>query len=161
MTKNAIIILIFVFLLFIFANSQTCGEIVRACGTYNASPYGSLIFKEPNKMIKICSICECEFDINSTEKKKAGGFINHCPQCSNEENPKYLGVASADGKFNQISILKFESKEDRQKYANYWKNNSGLNKSKSCQLGKHLSTDPNIKFKSIQSFSPTNHKGKQ
>lgn len=107
-----------------------------------------------------CIICEEEFNVNSIEKKKSGGLINHCPDCSIESSTKYLGVNSADGKFNQISILSFSSNEDRQKYSDFWKNNSGNNVSKSCQLGKHLSSTPNIKFKSISSFKPTNHKGK-
>ncbi len=111
-------------------------------------------------MNKECIICQEIFDTNSLEKKKSGGLINHCPDCSIESSTKYLGVGSADGKFSQISILSFSSKEDRQKYSDFWKNNQGLHRGKVCSLGKHLSTTPNINFKSITSFRPTNHKGK-
>lgn len=107
-----------------------------------------------------CKICEEEFDPKSPEKRKAGGFIYHCPDCATESVAPYAGVASADGKIGQISILKFNSIQDREKYLNFWKNNVGLYKSKNCQLGKHLSATPNIAFKTIQEFRPTNHKGK-
>jgi len=109
----------------------------------------------------ICIICNEEFDSNSSEKRKVGGLINNCPDCSEETTIKYMGVSSADGKQAQATILKFESEEDKEKYIKFWKNNSGFNKGKSCQLGSHLSTDPKIKFKTISGFNPTNHKGKQ
>jgi hypothetical protein len=73
---------------------------------------------------------------------------------------KYAGVFSADGKQAQATILKFSSTDDKQKYLAFWKNNSGFNKGKSCQLGSHLSTTPGIKFQTLVEFSPTNHKGK-
>lgn len=115
-------------------------------------------------MIK-CRICDTFFNPLSVKKKQLGGYYNVCESCTEEytgeDVPKYLGVASADGKFNQISILSFSKKEDREKYAHFWQNNSGLNKSKSCQLGKHLSTTPNVSFKSITQFKSVNHKGKQ
>lgn len=107
-----------------------------------------------------CKICEEEFNEKSPEKKRAGGLINNCPDCSIEHTAKYAGVASADGKMGQISILKFKSNADRENYLSFWQNNSGLHKSKSCQLGNHLSTTPNVSFETIQGFKPTNHKGK-
>lgn len=108
----------------------------------------------------ICTICEEEFDEKSTIKKKAGGLINHCPDCAIESSVPYAGVASADGKIGQISILKFSKKDDREKYLAFWKNNSGMHKSKSCQLGNHLSSTPAVSFETVQGFNPTNHKGK-
>jgi hypothetical protein len=110
--------------------------------------------------IKICIICESEFDLHSPQKKTAGGKINECVDCGEEHTVRYAGVQSADGKQAQATILKFESEKDKIKYLNFWKNNSGLHKSKSCQLGSHLSTTPDIKFETITDFNPTNHKGK-
>ena len=113
------------------------------------------------KKIITCSICDKDFDPNSKAKRSVGGLINHCPDCSEENEVKHLGLASADGKFAQITILSFESNSDREKYKSFYTNNSGMNKGKSCQLGKHLSSTPNVKFKTVQAFKPTNHKGKQ
>ena len=108
----------------------------------------------------ICCHCEEEFDINSPAKKEAGGKINECPDCSTEPAVKYAGVQSADGKQGQATILKFKNPNDRKKYLDFWRNNAGMNKGKSCQLGNHLSTTPNITFETISGFTPTNHKGK-
>lgn len=110
--------------------------------------------------MQICIHCEEEFDLLSTAKHLVGGRINECPECSQEETIKYAGVQAADGKQTQATILKFESEKDRNSYLEFWKNNSGMNKGKSCQLGRHLSTTPGIKFKTITDFTPTNHKGK-
>lgn len=110
--------------------------------------------------MKVCIHCECEFDLNSPEKRRAGGRINECADCSEENVIKYAGVQAADGKQTQATILKFESESDRSRYLAFWKNNSGFNKGKSCQLGNHLSTTPDIKFETITDFNPTNHKGK-
>jgi len=111
-------------------------------------------------MIKSCVVCEGEFDLHSEAKRRAGGRINECPECSEENVIKYAGVQAADGKQAQATILKFESEQDRASYLAFWQNNSGLHKGKSCQLGNHLSTTPNIKFETITDFKPTNHKGK-
>lgn len=107
-----------------------------------------------------CIECEEEFDPTSALKKKIGGLYNHCPDCAEETAVKYVGVQSADGKFGQTNILQFSSIEDRNKYIAFWQNNSGLHKNKGCQLGQHLSTTPNIEFRTVQGFKPTNHKGK-
>ena len=113
-----------------------------------------------NASIKICIHCECEFNLHSTSKKIAGGKINECPDCSTENVIKYAGVQASDGKQAQASILKFNSEADKAAYLSFWQNNSGLHKGKSCQLGNHLSTTPNVKFEIITNFIPTNHKGK-
>jgi ribosomal protein S27E len=112
------------------------------------------------KVIK-CTECEEEFDLCSIEKKRAGGLATTCPDCSKETVVKYIGLQAADGKQSQATILSFLSEEDKKKYMSFWKNNSGWNKGKSCQLGAHLSTTPNVKFDTIVGFSPTNHKGKR
>lgn len=110
--------------------------------------------------ILLCIQCYEEFNLDSEEKRKAGGRINECPDCASEPVVKYAGVQAADGKQAQATILKFENKEDKSKYLDFWKNNSGLHKGKSCQLGRHLSTTPKVNFKTITCFVPTNHKGK-
>lgn len=111
-------------------------------------------------MLKTCIHCEIEFDLLSPEKKRAGGKATECPDCSEETTIKYLGTQSSDGKMAQANILKFDSEEDRKKYLDFWQNNSGLFKGKSAQLGKHLSTDPKIKFQTVVAAKEVNHKGK-
>ena len=111
-------------------------------------------------MIRVCNECGEEFDTNSPEKRKAGGLITHCEDCSVESATKYVGLQAADGKQSQATILKFENEADKEQYIRFWKNNTGYNKGKSCQLGTHLSTTPNIKFTTVVAHKPTNHKGK-
>lgn len=107
-----------------------------------------------------CEICGINFDLNSRQKRKAGGKRNHCPECANETEPKALGFASGDGKMASISILKFNSKSDAERYQKFFQANSGLHKGKSCQLGRGLMPDPGISFKTISQSTPSNHKGK-
>lgn len=107
-----------------------------------------------------CTICEVEFDLHSIQKKKAGGRVSECSDCASEHAIKYVGLQAADGKQSQATILKFSNESDKQKYISFWQNNSGLHKGKSCQLGNHLSTTPNIKFETLVAHNPTNHKGK-
>lgn len=111
-------------------------------------------------LIRACVHCEENFDLHSPEKRRAGGRSNQCPDCSEETTVKYAGVQAADGKQAQATILKFKSDMDKEKYLSFWQNNSGLHKGKSCQLGSHLSTTPNVSFETISGFTPTNHKGK-
>jgi hypothetical protein len=117
-------------------------------------------------MIKVCKWCESEFNLFSRQKKLAGGLINECPDCLEElggdqSPPKYLGVASGDGKMASITLLAFEDQKSREKYANAWRNNSGQNKGKSCQLGTHLTSMSGMKFKKIgENAGNSNHKGK-
>jgi len=110
--------------------------------------------------IRNCIECGDDFDLNSPAKRRVGGLISHCPDCSNETTVMYAGVQAADGKQSQATILRFSSEQDKQAYIAFWKNNSGYHKSKSCQLGSHLSTTPGIQFETVKAFSPTNHKGK-
>lgn len=113
-------------------------------------------------MKRICATCDIEFDDASKEKKRVGGLIIHCPECSEETEVRVAGVMSGSGKMSGLEILKFESEEDRANYIRFHKNQSGFNKGKSCQLGNHLSTQPNIKFIKISENHPNlNHKGKQ
>lgn len=111
-------------------------------------------------MLRECSECGSRFDPLSPAKQRAGGRISTCPDCSDEPVVKYLGTQSGDGKMASISILAFNSVADREKYSDFWKNNSGLHKGKSCQLGSHLSTDPGVRFRTVTQSTATNHKGR-
>lgn len=114
---------------------------------------------------RICIYCEDEFNVNTARKIKVGGKINECPDCIEERGgdnspPRYLGVAAGDGKMSGLTILKFKSNGDREAYSKMWRNNSGQNKGKSCQLGKHLSSTEGISFEIVQKAEATNHKGR-
>jgi hypothetical protein len=110
--------------------------------------------------MKICKICEIDFDENSIEKRRAGGLIVHCPECSDETNTKYLGLQSGDGKSAGVTILSFSSNEDRESYREMWRINSGMTVGKSCQMMIQRST-PNVKFKKVyEAGLGLNHKGK-
>lgn len=109
----------------------------------------------------ICTECDSSFDSNSKEKKRAGGLINHCPDCSEETSVKVVAVSGSDGKMAGIEILRFETEEDKKQYIEFWRINSGIYKGKSCQLKGNVST-PSIKFKKIYENHPNgNHKGKK
>lgn len=107
-----------------------------------------------------CVVCGVDFNPLSPEKKRVGGLRNTCCDCSSETTVKYAGVQAADGKQSQATILKFSSEKDKDQYLSFWKVTSGLYKGKSCQLSKTAPTTPNIKFETVVSFTPTNHKGK-
>jgi len=112
-------------------------------------------------MIRECVICESEFDTHSKAKRLAGGLNTHCPDCSEEDTPRYAGVAAGEGKMSSVQILKFSNTQDREAYLEYWKVNSGLYKGKSCQIGHGLKKTPNIQFQTMATFTGnTNHKGK-
>lgn len=116
--------------------------------------------------IKICKHCDEEFDLDSPEKIRAGGYINECPWCIEENGgdqspPKYLGVQAGNGKMADITILSFEDEASRKAYSAAWKNNSGYNKGKSCQLGTHLTAMDGMKFKKVaENRANANHNGK-
>ena len=113
-----------------------------------------------------CKWCEYSFDLHSQEKKNAEGYANECPDCVDERGgdqsaPRYLGVAAGNGKMSDITILQFESEEQREMYAKAHRNNSGYNKGKSCQLGGHLTSMSGMKFQKVaENFANDNHKGK-
>lgn len=111
-------------------------------------------------MIRECTECGVKFNPKSPAKIRAGGLIGTCPDCSEESTVKYLGLAAGDGKQASITVLAFNSERDRNKYADFWRNNSGIHKGKACQLGSHLSTDPGIRFRTVSQSSATNHKGR-
>lgn len=111
-------------------------------------------------MLRDCVSCGTQFDTNSLAKQRAGGHINTCPDCSDETVVKYLGLSNGDGKQASITILAFDSTTDRSRYADFWRNNSGVHRGKSCQLGSHLSTTPDVHFRTVSQSTATNHKGR-
>lgn len=118
-------------------------------------------------MKKICIHCESEFDLHDKRKIKAGGKINECADCIEElggdiSPPRYLGVAAGNGKMSDVTVLKFKDEKSREIYAKSWKNNSGQNKGKSCQLGRHLTSMTGMKFEIVaENRGNDNHKGHQ
>lgn len=116
---------------------------------------------------KICRHCEEEFELNSLEKKLSGGYIDECPWCVEENGgdqspPRYLGVQAGNGKMSDITILQFEDEGARETYQQAWRNNSGQNKGKSCQLGTHLTAMGGMSFSvKAENRGNDNHKGKE
>lgn len=110
-------------------------------------------------MIKDCVSCGAPFDPYSPAKRMAGGRINTCPECSDEPAVKYLGLTAGDGKQGSLTVLKFDSHEDREEYRQMWWVNSGMMVGKACQMGYSKRT-PNIKFRTVTQSTATNHKGK-
>lgn len=111
-------------------------------------------------MKKECVDCENLFDPHSQQKKRAGGRVNQCPDCAVESSPKVLGFASGDGKMASLSILKFKSQQDAEKYKEYFARASGLRNGKSCQLHTPALTAPNVQFLTVAQSEATNHKGR-
>ena len=111
-------------------------------------------------MKRECIDCEAVFDPFSQQKKRAGGRINQCPDCSVEPSPKVLGFASGDGKMASLSILRFENQQDAEAYKEYFAKASGLRNGKSCQMHKPALTAPNVKFRTVAQSEATNHKGR-
>jgi len=74
--------------------------------------------------LKECVHCHYDFDLRSTAKRNAGGKINECPDCveelGTETAVKYLGLTSGEGKMATLSIVAFESVEDREAYGKAW-----------------------------------------
>jgi hypothetical protein len=113
-------------------------------------------------MIRECIECGIEFNDSSTAKKRVGGRINECPDCSDEHVVRYLGVQNAAGKMSGCEILAFANNADRDAFNTHWRNNSGMHKGKSCQLGTHtIAGSGSFKFKRVAEFGRNdNHKGR-
>lgn len=110
---------------------------------------------------KICIVCDGEFDPHSAEKKRAGGKINHCPDCSEENEPRVLGLSSGDGKMAAINIVKCASIAEAEQLKRYWRKASGLNKGKQCQMHNPGLVMPHVSFEIISKSGSMNHKGKE
>ena len=116
-------------------------------------------------MIKECVYCGVDFDVSSFAKRQAGGSINECPDCVEEHQTetavKYLGLQAGDGKSNALSIVAFESSDDRESYSRAWKAVTGYHKGKSCHLS---GSQTNIGGRPMRHVSYVggngNHKGK-
>jgi hypothetical protein len=116
-------------------------------------------------MIKECIHCETDFDTHSYQKKSIGGKINECPDCveelETETAVKYLGLQAGDGKTNALSVVAFESRDDRESYSKAWKAVTGFHKGKSCHLS---GSQTNIGSRPMRHVSFVggngNHKGK-
>jgi len=111
------------------------------------------------KTTRECVECGTAFDLRSPEKKRAGGLATTCPDCSEEETPRYLGLTSGDGKQASITVLKFNNTQDREAYREMWWVNSGMNTGKSCQIGIRKS-DTVFRFKTVKHSTAANHKGR-
>ena len=107
-----------------------------------------------------------KFSTTDTAKKRAGGKINECADCVEELQTeiavKYLGLPAGDGKANALSVVAFESNEDRDSYSRAWKAVTGFHKGKSCHLS---GSQTNIGGRPMRHISYVggngNHKGKQ
>ena len=116
-------------------------------------------------MNKVCKHCNCTFELNSYRKREVGGKINECPSCVEELGTeiavKYLGLSSGDGKAAAISIVAFESDEDRKAYASAWKDNSGHNGGYGGHLSSSNSTMIGRPMRHVAyNAGNANHKGK-
>jgi hypothetical protein len=110
--------------------------------------------------MRTCVHCDCEFDLNSPAKKRAGGKINECPDCSEESATRYLGLQAGDGKMSGVTILSFENASDRSQYLKYWRGNNGTNVGKSCQLSGSNPATVGVRFKTVTTPGAMNHKGR-
>jgi hypothetical protein len=106
-----------------------------------------------------CVECGTAFDLRSPEKKRVGGLATTCPDCSEEATPRYLGLTAGDGKQASITVLKFNSAQDREAYREMWWVNSGMNTGKSCQISIRK-PDPGVRFQTVTQSTATNHKGR-
>ena len=116
-------------------------------------------------MVRVCTHCEIDFNPKSSAKKRAGGKINECPDCVEELQTeiavKYLGLPAGDGKANALSIVAFESTEDRESYSRAWKAVTGFHKGKSCHLSGSQTSIGNRPMRHVSHTGGNgNHKGK-
>lgn len=112
-------------------------------------------------MKRICAECDCEFDPFSAAKAIAGGRIDTCHRCSEDDTVPYLGLTSGDGKGAGVTILAFNSKADRYNYAKAWADNTGANRGKVCQMSANSAIMTGLKFRKVyEAGLGMNHKGK-
>ncbi len=115
--------------------------------------------------MQTCIHCEIDFNPMSHAKRRAGGKINECADCveelGTETAVKYLGLQAGDGKCNALSIVAFESSEDREGYSRAWRSVTGYHKGKSCHLSGSNSTIGNRPMRHVcYAGGNGNHKGK-
>jgi len=114
--------------------------------------------------MRACIHCEYEFDLSSMAKKNAGGKINECPDCveelGTETTVKYLGLSSGDGKMANLSIVAFESPEDREAYANAWQSATDPYNSSPRSMSEISGSLGSVKMRHVAHHAGnSNHKG--
>lgn len=106
-------------------------------------------------MIRECVECGDEFDDASNEKRRAGGKICHCPECSEETVVRYVGVHNAAGKQAGCTVVALDSDEDARAFVDDWKRCSGSLASASRRAS------PKFSFRTVHENLPSiNHKGR-
>ncbi|NIN67216.1 MAG: hypothetical protein GTO63_21455 [Anaerolineae bacterium] len=107
-----------------------------------------------------CSECGADFDPRAPAKRRAGGLITHCADCSEETAVRVVGLTAGDGKQAAISIVALDTEQDRRAFLSYWQRASGLHRGKSCQMHQPGMTAPAVRFRTVATDSARNHKGK-
>ena len=114
--------------------------------------------------MKQCVHCDYDFDLYSTAKRNAGGKINECPDCveelGTETAVKYLGLTSGDGKMASLSIVAFDSVEDREAYGKAWQSATDPYQASPRSMSEVSGSLGSVKIRHIshQAGNP-NHKG--
>lgn len=65
--------------------------------------------------LRDCQKCGDEFDLKSPSKRKVGGLINECPECSQEKEPKafaVLNISKEDDKETAVKIIRRAKKSE-------------------------------------------------
>ncbi len=117
------------------------------------------------QQLKECVHCNYECDLYSTAKRSAGGKINECPDCveelGTETAVKYLGLTSGDGKMASLSIVAFNSVEDREAYGKAWQSATDPYQASPRSMSEVSGSLGSVKIRHIahQAANP-NHKGR-
>ena len=114
--------------------------------------------------MRACTHCEYEFDLSSMAKKNAGGKINECPDCveelGTETAVKYLGLTSGDGKMACLSIVAFDSVEDREAYGKAWQSATDPYQSNPRSMSEVSGSLGSVKMRHVShNAGNPNHKG--
>jgi len=97
-------------------------------------------------------------------KKNVGGKINECPDCveelGTETAVKYLGLTSGDGKMASLSIVAFDSIEDRNAYGKAWANATDPYSNKPQSMSEVSGSFGSVKIRHVShNAGNPNHKG--
>lgn len=113
---------------------------------------------------KQCVHCNDTFTLDCPQKRRVGGKINECPDCvvelGTETTVKYLGLSSGDGKMSNLSIVAFDSIEDREAYGKAWASATDPYTSQPHSMSEVSGSFGSVKIKHVshQAGNP-NHKG--
>lgn len=106
-------------------------------------------------MIRKCVECGDEFDDSSEEKRRVGGKIFHCPDCSEETAVRYVGVQNAAGKQAGCTVVALESESEARAFLDDWRRCSG------SLVNASRRASPRFSFRTVHENLPSlNHKGK-